>query len=66
MFEALSLGLLAVFVTNIALGASGNAQFLSDVGEMIVLFAASICFVAVILRKEAQAKVAQANQNTDQ
>lgn len=61
MIEALSVGFLAVFVSNIALGASGNAQFLSDVGEMIVLLAASICFVAAILRREAQA-----NENIDQ
>lgn len=46
--------LFAVFVANIVLGASGGAQFLGDVGEMLVLFAASIAFTAAILRREAQ------------
>ncbi len=43
----------AVFFTNVALGAFGGGGFLGDVGEMLVLFAASILFVAAILKREA-------------
>lgn len=44
--------LLALFVANIALGAAKAGVFLGDVGEMLVLFGASVLFVAAILRME--------------
>lgn len=56
MSLAVSSLLAAVFMLNIALGASGSGTFLSDVQEMLVLLAASIAFVAAILRREAQAR----------
>jgi hypothetical protein len=46
----------AVFFANVALGAFGGGAFLGDVGEMLVLFAASILFVAAILKREADQK----------
>lgn len=46
----------AVFFANVALGAFASAAFLGDIGEMVVLFAASILFVAAILRREADEK----------
>lgn len=45
-----------VYFTNVALGASSGSAFLGDVGEMLVLFAASILFVIAILQKEAARK----------
>ncbi|MDU9005973.1 hypothetical protein [Sedimentitalea todarodis] len=56
MFLFASLLAFVVFATNVALGAfSGNA-FLNDVGEMLVLLAASVLFVVAILKKEADRK----------
>ena len=51
-----SILLFAVFATNVALGASTGSPFLGDVGEMLVLFAASALFVVAILKKEADRK----------
>ena len=48
--------LLAVFVLNVALGATSNSAFLGDIGEMLLLLSASILFVIAILKKEADAK----------
>ncbi|WP_424830436.1 hypothetical protein [Ruegeria sp.] len=56
LFLALSVGLFAVFAANVALGAFNATQYLSDVGEMLVLFAASIAFVVATLRREANEK----------
>lgn len=56
MSLAVSSLLAAVFVLNIALGASGAGTFLSDVQEMLVLLAASVAFVGAILRREARAR----------
>ena len=50
-------GLLAlVYVGNVLLGALAGTPVVSDVTEMLFLFAASIFFVAAILRREARAK----------
>jgi len=43
----------SLFFVNVALGAFADRAFLGDVGEMLVLFAASILFVIAILKKEA-------------
>ena len=53
--------LFAVFVANVVLGAMSGAKFLGDVSEMLVLFAASIAFVASILRREVAAKATKDN-----
>ena len=53
MALALSILSLAAFTANVALGASGVGAPLSDVGEMLVLLAASTFFVVAILKKEA-------------
>ncbi|MCK0148866.1 hypothetical protein MWU54_02425 [Marivita sp. S6314] len=53
MFLIASLVVFVVYFANVALGAMSNSAFLGDVGEMLVLFAASILFVVAILRKEA-------------
>jgi hypothetical protein len=41
-----------VFFSNVVAGAAGLGVFLSDVGEMLTLFAACICFVIAILAYE--------------
>ena len=48
-----SILLFAVFTANVALGAASGSAFLGDVGEMLVLFAASALFVVAIIKKEA-------------
>lgn len=45
-----------VYFTNVALGAFSGSAFLGDIGEMLVLFAATILFVIAILQKEAARK----------
>lgn len=49
-----------VFALNVALGAVTGSPLFGDIPEMLVLFAASICFVAAILRREAE------NRNSNQ
>ncbi len=56
MFLAASLVVFVVYFTNVSLGAFAGSAFLGDVGEMLVLFAASILFVVAILQKEADRK----------
>ncbi|MBD3662349.1 hypothetical protein [Sulfitobacter aestuariivivens] len=53
MFLISSFIVFAVFFLNVALGAFANSAFLGDVGEMLVLFLASVLFVVAILKKEA-------------
>ena len=53
MILAISGILFAVFAGNVVLGAATGSPILGDVAEMLVLFAASIVFVAEILRREA-------------
>ncbi|PSL18118.1 hypothetical protein [Shimia abyssi] len=56
MFTFTAIGLFSVFVANVVIGANGGTQFLGDVGEMIVLFCASLAFVVVTLQKETAEK----------
>ncbi|MDI3336591.1 hypothetical protein QKW60_09245 [Defluviimonas aestuarii] len=56
MFLVASLVMFVVFTANVTLGAATGNAFLSDVGEMLVLFAASVLFVAAILKREAAQK----------
>ena len=56
-----------VFFTNVVAGAAGIGVFFSDVVEMLVLFAACLCFVIAILAHERSAKATaapSANDNT--
>lgn len=43
-----------LYFTNVTLGAFAGAAVLGDVGEMVVLFIATILFVIAILKKEAE------------
>lgn len=56
MFVFLSLILFATFLANVLMGAFGASQFMGDVGEMLVLLAATACFVVMILQREAAEK----------
>lgn len=53
----ISLALFVAFGTNVLFGASGRGAFLSDVGELLVLFASCTFFVAATLRLEKQRKL---------
>ena len=59
MFLFASLFVFIIYFANVAMGAMTRNPFLGDVGEMLVLFLASILFVVAILQKEA----AQKNKN---
>ena len=56
MFLAASIVVFVIYFANVAMGAFAQAAFLGDVGEMLVLFAASILFVVAILQREAARK----------
>ena len=56
MYLAASAIVFAIYFANVALGAFGGNAFVGDVGEMLVLFAASILFVIAILKAEADRK----------
>ena len=53
MFLVSAIIVFAVFFSNVAMGAFADAEFLGDVGEMLVLSFASVLFVVAILKKEA-------------
>nr|WP_174825842.1 hypothetical protein [Ruegeria sp. HKCCD7239] len=53
VFLTASIIVFIIYFANVALGAFAGSAFLEDVGEMLVLFAASILFVVAILKKEA-------------
>ena len=52
----LSAAFLAIFALNVALGSIDGPVFLSDVGEMMFLLAASAVFVVAIINKESSRK----------
>ncbi|MCT8159495.1 hypothetical protein [Pseudoruegeria sp. SHC-113] len=56
MILLLAAAIFAIYLANVLLGAFGGAQFMSDVGEMLTLFAATIVFVIEILRRESAEK----------
>lgn len=56
MFLTASILAFALFSANVALGAFTGNALLGDVGEMLVLLAASGLFVVAILKKEADRK----------
>ena len=53
MFLTAAVALFVVFALNVVAGALGRTPFLGDVGEMLLLFAASVAFVVAVLRREA-------------
>lgn len=53
MFLYASLIVFVVYFANVASGAFWDRIYFGDVGEMLILFAASILFVVAILKKEA-------------
>lgn len=53
MFLVASVIVFALYFANVALGAFAGAAVLGDIGEMLVLLVATILFVVVILKKEA-------------
>lgn len=55
-----------VFLANVVAGAAGIGVFLSDVGEMLTLFAACICFVVAMLAHERSVTGTAANSADDQ
>ena len=56
MFLTASIIVFAIYFANVAMGAFAGSVFLGDVGEMLVLFGATILFVVAILQKEADRK----------
>lgn len=57
MFLALAGALFAVFVINVSMGSITGTVLLGIVGEMLLLFAASVSFVVAILKREANEKL---------
>ncbi|WP_420584848.1 hypothetical protein [Ruegeria sp.] len=53
MYLTASIIVFVIYFANVAMGAFAGSAFLGDVGEMLVLFAASILFVVAILKREA-------------
>lgn len=64
MWLTISSLIFGVFVLNVVLGSMAKFSFLSDVGEMLVLLAATALFVVAILQKEAEAKKERFSENT--
>ena len=48
--------LLLAFTANVVTGALGDAPFVGNVAEMVVLLAAAIAFVVGVLQREARDK----------
>ena len=56
----------AVFVANIVAGAMRAGTFLSDVGEMLCLVLACVCFVVAVLQREYATVIHQKSRPIDQ
>lgn len=54
MFLIVSAIVFVLYFANVTLGAFTGSAVLGDVGEMIVLFIATILFVVAIVQKEAE------------
>ncbi len=48
--------LFAIFAASVVAGAWGTSPFLTDIWQMLILFAAVIAFVVAVLRREAREK----------
>jgi hypothetical protein len=66
MSLAIAAVLLIVFVVNVVLGSTGGTAIFGTVGEMLLLFATSIVFVAGVLKREADAEKRKKDRPTDQ
>jgi len=55
VFLAASCVVFFIYFANVVAGASGLGAFLSDIGGMLTLFFACICFVVAILAHERSA-----------
>lgn len=56
MFVSVSTALFLIFIANVVAGAFGKAPFLNEIEEMLVLVGASLAFVVVMLKQEANSK----------
>ena len=56
MWLYLSLAVFTLALVDVLIGATGNADILNDVQEMVSMFVATIFFVLHILKKEALEK----------
>lgn len=54
--------LFLIFAANVVMGSAAGAPFMGDVSEMLVLFGASVAFVAAILNREARRKANDQDQ----
>ena len=63
MFLIIAIAFFGIYIANVVLGATGRGVFVGDVGEMLLLFAASIAFVVAVLRREAAEKAAKDKEN---
>ena len=52
----IALALFSIFFGNVAIGAADGQVFLTDVQEMLTLFASALFFVMGVLLREAKAK----------
>lgn len=59
MFLTAAIVLFGAFTIDVVMGSMGAGNILGDLGEMMVLFAASIAFVVAILQKEAARRAAR-------
>ena len=48
--------LFVIFAVNVGLGSMTGSAFLSDISEMLLLFATAILFVVAIIKREAAEK----------
>ncbi len=55
-----------VYFSNVVAGAAGFGVFLSDVGEMLTLFAACVCFVIAFLAYERAANDTQSQSENEE
>ncbi len=55
LFMIITCVIFLVFFLNVVAGAAGLGVFLSDVGEMLTLLAACVCFVVAMLAYERSA-----------
>jgi hypothetical protein len=59
----IALLLVTAFTANVVVGAVGDGPIVGNVAEMLILFAAAICFSVGILQSEARAKANQAKKS---
>lgn len=58
MFMGIAAVLFAAYFGNVFLGAFGGGPILSEIGEMLLMTASALFFVAAILKREAAAQAA--------